>query len=396
MAGITSRLPQRLLIALTVVLALAIAVPDAVDSRHKRPKRRNSIAGFATPSPPDPGFVVPASGEFTCAWSDEPVHDYLCAPGPSPAAATFGLLVGSLPAHALEAGDNYPHEPDVDGWGGPFPLASPDIARQFTCRWAGTTQPPQAEPKSWQCSFTYNTYAHQFAVADIVSVSYDNPPVNPTDQWVVPCDGKGPCPEEDPAPDTTISAGPGTAVASRDALLRFSSSEPGSTFACRLDARPRVPCASPAAYSGLSQGRHVFEVVATDDRGKVDATPAQHAWWVDVAGPRISISGRRVRLTRRRVAVIHIRCDASEASGPCAGRLRLATSRRGVRLGSKPLDLSPGRPGTARVRLSRARRALVQRLGRVRVKATARARDSLGNVATTHRRFTLLAPRRRP
>jgi hypothetical protein len=391
MAGTLSRLPYRLIVALTV-LGLAVAVPDVADSRHKKPKRRNSIAVFATASLPDEGFVIPASGVFTCVWSEYPLHDYGCAPGPAPALATFSLLAGTLPTHALDMGDNYPHEPDVDGWGSPFPLASPDIARQFTCHWAGPAQPPTTDPTMWQCSFTYNAYTHRFRVADIVSVTYDNPPVNENDQWIVPCDGRGPCPEEDPPPQTTIGAGPPAAVASRSATLRFGSSEPSSTFACRLDTRGAVPCTSPALYSRLAQGRHTFHVTATDDRGKVDATPARRTWLVDVAGPQIAISRRTVQLTRRGGAKVGVRCGASEPSGPCVGRLRLLTARYTMTLGAKQLRLTPGRAATARVRISRRGRRLVRRAGRVRVLATVRASDALGNLHASSARFRLRAP----
>jgi hypothetical protein len=244
----------------------------------------------------------------------------------------------------------------------------------------------------WQCSFTYNAHTHRFRVADIVSLSYENPPVNPNEQWIVPCDGSGPCPEEDPPPQTTIGAGPPAAVASRSAALRFASSEPGSTFACRLDTDGAVPCASPARYDRLSQGRHTFEVAATDDRGKVDATPARRRWLVDVAGPRITISRRTVRLTRRGAAKVRVRCRASEASGPCVGRLRLLTVRRAMTLGAKQLRLIPGRAATARVRFLRRGRRLVRRAERVRVLATVRASDALGNLQTSSARFRVRAP----
>jgi hypothetical protein len=44
--------------------------------------------------------------------------------------------------------------------------------------------------------------------------------------------------------------------------------EPGVTFVCRLDSGSRTSCGSPVTYSGLSKGKHRFEVYAVnaDDR----------------------------------------------------------------------------------------------------------------------------------
>ena len=82
-------------------------------------------------------------------------------------------------------------------------------------------------------------------------------------------------PPDTTPPDTTIdSAG----VSGTTASFAFSSSEPGSTFECRLDAAggsaPFLACTSPKSYSGLSEGQHGLEVRAIDGAGNVDPTPA--------------------------------------------------------------------------------------------------------------------------
>ena len=56
-------------------------------------------------------------------------------------------------------------------------------------------------------------------------------------------------------------------------VFRFSSSEAGSSFRCRIDRRPLRPCKSPRAYT-VALGRHVFRVAAVDAAGNVDRTPA--------------------------------------------------------------------------------------------------------------------------
>ena len=377
----------RHLIALSVLLTLLLPAPDVADGKDKRPKRRNGVAAFA------PGFT-PEIGAFTCVWSEAPFHDYRCNPGLSVGAPAFGLLEPFMdppearPPNALVPGGDYLHDPDVDGWGGPFPLANPDIAPQFTCSWP-EAGPPMRDPSRWQCSFTYNAHTHRFRVNEIVSVAYV-PGSNATEQWFVPCDGLGPCPEEDPAPNTTITSGPPRAVASTRAALGFSSSEPGSTFQCRLGSAAWEPCTAPVRLSNLPDGRQIFRVRAIDDRGEVDATPAERSWLVDTTGPRIRIFGTPVRVTEAGVAVVGLRCRRSERTGPCSGRLRLAT-RRGLRLGSKRFVLTPGRSKRVRVELGSRARALVADRGRVRVRARVRARDRLRNVARSARTVTLRA-----
>jgi hypothetical protein len=279
----------RFLVALSVLAALSLVVPDGADGKHKRPKRRNSVANF------EKGFDVPPVGSFTCAWYETPVHDYGCNPGLSVGMPLFGLMAESpeieRPEHALRPGGNYPHEPDVDGWGGRFRLASPGIAPRFSCRWPGAG-PPVADPGAWRCSFTYNAHTHRFRVNEIVSVAYERGSQG-TRQWFVPCDRKGPCPERDRPPNTRITSGPRGAVASARATVRFKSSERGSTFQCRLGSADWAPCRSPARLRGLADGRQVFRVRAVDDRGKVDATPARRRWRVDTDGPRSQSSGGR-------------------------------------------------------------------------------------------------------
>jgi hypothetical protein len=58
------------------------------------------------------------------------------------------------------------------------------------------------------------------------------------------------------------------------ARFRFISSEPGSTFSCRLDRQPFRACDSPKTYRHLKDGRHTFKVKAIDPGGVADPTPA--------------------------------------------------------------------------------------------------------------------------
>ena len=77
-------------------------------------------------------------------------------------------------------------------------------------------------------------------------------------------------------PRTRLGAHPRAVVSSkkkwRQVAFRFTSSEPGSSFRCKLDRKPYRPCASPRTYR-VKAGRHVFRVFAIDAAGNPDRTP---------------------------------------------------------------------------------------------------------------------------
>jgi hypothetical protein len=97
-------------------------------------------------------------------------------------------------------------------------------------------------------------------------------------------------PGDTTAPETTIDSGPSGTVATSSASLAFSSNESVSTFECSLDGAPFAACASPQAYSGLTQGSHSFQVRATDGSGNTDPTPASRSWTVDTVPPATQIT----------------------------------------------------------------------------------------------------------
>ncbi|MEJ7842420.1 MAG: Ig-like domain-containing protein [Rubrobacter sp.] len=89
------------------------------------------------------------------------------------------------------------------------------------------------------------------------------------------------------APTVNIDSGPSGTV--KDATVRFDfSSENGATFECRLDGDAFGRCGSPAEYTGLGDGRHVFEARATDEAGNTGPA-AENAWIVDTSVPDTSV-----------------------------------------------------------------------------------------------------------
>ncbi len=88
-------------------------------------------------------------------------------------------------------------------------------------------------------------------------------------------------------PETQIDSGPAGGTTDSSPSFAFSSSEPLSTFECRLDSTEGAafaPCASPKAYRSLALGAHTFEVRATDAAENIDPTPAIRSFTVEAAG----------------------------------------------------------------------------------------------------------------
>ncbi|OJU96310.1 MAG: hypothetical protein BGO23_02050 [Solirubrobacterales bacterium 67-14] len=92
-------------------------------------------------------------------------------------------------------------------------------------------------------------------------------------------------PPDDTPPETTIDAGPTGTISVDSATFEFSSSEPGSTFECRLDSGDWAACTSPETLGDLSEGAHTFEVRATDEAGNTDQSPASRTFTVDLPEP---------------------------------------------------------------------------------------------------------------
>lgn len=91
------------------------------------------------------------------------------------------------------------------------------------------------------------------------------------------------------APQTTIVTTPPSESASGLASFTFSSSEPGSTFECKVDTGAYTACSSPKAYS-LVDGLRTFEVRATDPARNTDTTADAYSWRIDTAEPDTTIT----------------------------------------------------------------------------------------------------------
>jgi len=61
----------------------------------------------------------------------------------------------------------------------------------------------------------------------------------------------------------------------RRARIGFGSSQPDSTFSCKLDRRDYKSCDAPRVYKRLDRGRHIVRIVARNAQNADDPTPAK-------------------------------------------------------------------------------------------------------------------------
>jgi hypothetical protein len=81
------------------------------------------------------------------------------------------------------------------------------------------------------------------------------------------------------SPDTTVTKKPRDSRRAR-AKIKFTSTEAGAHFECKVGKRPFKPCTSPLRLKKLSIGTHKVKVRAVDAAGNVDPTPAKVTWRV--------------------------------------------------------------------------------------------------------------------
>jgi hypothetical protein len=79
-------------------------------------------------------------------------------------------------------------------------------------------------------------------------------------------------------PETAIDSGPRRRTTDLKPTFRFSATEPGSTFECRIGSGAFSRCNSPFTTGRLAPGPQRFEVRATDPAGNRDASPSDRSF----------------------------------------------------------------------------------------------------------------------
>ena len=155
-----------------------------------------------------------------------------------------------------------------------FAFNGTEASSTFVCSVDGLAQANCASP------LTLNGLAdgsHTFTVSAVDAAGNSDPtPISFT--WTI----------DTAASTTSIGTKPASLTNNTVATFTFSSSEAGSTFACRLDGVVAIACSSPQAYSNLTPGVYTFDVKATDPAGNTDPIGASTSWTVDVTPPDTS------------------------------------------------------------------------------------------------------------
>ncbi|HEY2717587.1 MAG TPA: hypothetical protein VGI73_15340 [Solirubrobacterales bacterium] len=95
-------------------------------------------------------------------------------------------------------------------------------------------------------------------------------------------------------PTITLESTPSDPTSQAFATIEFSASDPGgsgiASTKCRFDGTVLTTCTSPDSISPLADGRHVFEVRATDNAG--NAKSETFEWTVDTTAPQTTIESQ--------------------------------------------------------------------------------------------------------
>jgi hypothetical protein len=197
-------------------------------------------------------------------------------------------------------------------------------------------------------------------------------------------------------PDTAIASGPTGATRDGSPRFDFSSTEPGSTFECSLDAGAFAPCRTGARLDALTEGGHSFAVRGIDEAGNRDPSPATRAFSVDTEVSDAQVSApRKLRYSKGKLT-IPVTVGAGEVVTASATGT-IALGRKKIRLSPSTIDLQSRAKGTLRPAAGRRGTRSVKRLlasGRkAKVKLTITFTDAIGNTETRSVRLKITAKR---
>ncbi|MGH3059088.1 MAG: RNA polymerase sigma factor [Gaiellaceae bacterium] len=137
-------------------------------------------------------------------------------------------------------------------------------------------------------------------------------------------------------PDTVIRGG--GAATGRTARFTLAATESGVGFTCSLDGAAFTSCSSSLVLSGLGAGAHTLRVLARDEAGNADATPAQRSWRVDTRPPETLLVEHPPSVTRSTTATFAFSATEGGATFQCSldGRAFSACPSRITYIGLTP------------------------------------------------------------
>jgi len=167
-----------------------------------------------------------------------------------------------------------------------FDFFADGVATGFVCSIDGAAPAPCASPFRTPA---LSNGSHSFTVVALGEAGYSGEPLTRT--FTVDVRPPAPKPTEPVVPTTVKRAAPQARIGGlpqrtvkRRLTIRFSASEPQSTFSCKLDQRKWRSCRSPFTTPRLALGRHVLKVKATGPTGLVSPAPATKTF--QVVAPR--------------------------------------------------------------------------------------------------------------
>jgi Bacterial Ig domain len=150
-----------------------------------------------------------------------------------------------------------------------FSFTDAEAGVAFLCKLDGSAFSACSSPKSYS---GLSQGSHIFSVK--VQDSAGNQSAAASFTWTI----------DTTAPTPTLTATPANPTNQTSASFSFTDTEAGVTFLCQLDGGVFSICASPTAYSGLSQGSHTFAVKAQDALGS-QSPVRSFTWTVDTTPP---------------------------------------------------------------------------------------------------------------
>jgi len=185
-----------------------------------------------------------------------------------------------------------------------FSFSSSNAEALFECSLDGAAFAACASPRNYTGLGAGN---HDFSVRAKSKLG-NSDPAPPVYSWAIQLN----------APDTTITSQPAPLTNSATANFSFHSSDASATFECGMDSGVTEACVSPAAYSMLTEGSHVFTVRAKDTSGNIDATPANCVWTIDTTAPDTSIVTKPTNLTNNTSANFSFSSSDATATFECS------------------------------------------------------------------------------
>jgi hypothetical protein len=264
--------------------AVCAGAPNTVIDDRPAPSSKSTSAEFTYEAPTATSYecrldaeafaTCPVGGPQTYTALAEGSHTFQVrgrnASGPDPTPASYTWMVDAVAPTASVT--SHPLDPSP-GKTAAFRYSSNESGSKFECRLVpleASFSVCNTQPKTY-ANLADGAYEFEVRAIDAAGNAQSTATVF---SWTVDNSLADTTP-----PDTSIATKPADPSSSSTAAFTYTSSEPGSSFQCKLDAGTFVACPSSGiAYSGLGEGQHTFQVRATDSSENVDPSPAGYTF----------------------------------------------------------------------------------------------------------------------